>query len=191
MSESSNSKRVRNTCNHPPAFISTKKKVRKENVENENIRHAKNKFTNLRICHECADPIECEYYYEWFVLKYANDPSLQNVSRNKWRDVIHAEYRLLSNFNHFKKHAECGCVSKHFNTKQGEDLPVCLYNRVEGFIDFQIREQSLKWHEHMIDKLSYSEVIQKDFIKQTLDPKMRVDHFCKWVGTNRKPQAMD
>ena len=112
MSESKKSKSVRNTRNHPPSIVSAKKKVRKENVKDMNIRHEKSTFTDLRICQECVDPVECEYYYEWFVLKYRNNPILQNVTRNKWRDVIHAEYRLLSNFNTFKKEAECGCVSK-------------------------------------------------------------------------------
>ena len=174
----------------------TRKKARKEMMNDTNvssgelIRSEKIMFTNLCIKHQCNDPVECEYYYEWFVLKYANDPTLQNVCKDKWREVIHAEFRLLNNFASFKKKAECGCVSKSINTKETNDLPDCLNNRVEAFIDDQFREQSLVWHERMINKLSYSEGIQKDFIAQTLDPDKRVDIFCKWVGSNRKAQSI-
>ena len=153
--------------------------------------HGKNNHTYLGICHQCDDPVECEYYYDWFVLKYKDDPSLQNVCKSKWLDVIHSEYRLLNNYMTYKKRVECGCVSKIYNTREGIELPSCLHKRIECFVDDEQREQSLRWHQHMINKLSYSEGIQKDFITQTLDPQKRVEYFCKWVGTNRKPHAMN
>ena len=155
------------------------------------IKREKINVMNLRINHQCTDPVECEYYYEWFVLKYANNPTLENVCKDKWREVIYAEYRLLNNFSTFKKKAECRCVSKYFNTKETSNLPDCLNARIEGFIDDQLHEQSLHWHEQMINKLSYSEGMQKDFIAQTLDPEKRVNLFCKWVGSNRKAHAIN
>ena len=146
--------------------------------------------TNLGCCHECSDPVECDYYCEWLVLKYANNPTLQNVCKMKWRDVIHAEYCLLSNFGTYKKKLSCGNVVYPYNTKERHPLPKCAHDRIEDFIEDQFREQSLKWHEAMINKLGYSDSIQKDFIKQTLDPLKRRESFSKWDGRNRKPHAI-
>ena len=180
-----------------PLCLSARKKVRREVINNNNVTtlsrflHEKNKHTNHTICHECDDPVECEYYYDWLVMKYKDDPSLLYVCKSKWLDVIHSEYRLLNNYMTYKKRLECGCVSKNYNTREWVELPSCLYKRIESFVDDEQRQQSLRWHQGMINKLSYSERVQKDFIDQTLDPEKRVEHFCKWVGTNRKPHAMN
>ena len=190
-------RKIRIARPHSSLSSSARKKVRRETTNDNNVSSTsligreKINFTNLCINHECTDAVECKYYYEWFVLKYADDPSLQNVCRDKWRDVIHVEYRLLNNYANFKKKAECGCVSKYFNTRERSNLPVCLNERIEGFIDDQFCEQSIKWHEQMINKLSYSEGLQKDFISQTLDPDKQMDLFCKWVGRNWKTHAMN
>ena len=119
-----------------------------------------------------------------------HDPTLQNVCKMKWRDVIHAEYHLLSNFGTYKKKMRCGNVIYPYNTKERQPLPKCAHNRIEDFIKDQFREKSLKWQEVMINKLGYSDSIQKDFIKQTLDPLKRRESFSKWDGRNRKPHAI-
>ena len=153
--------------NESSASVNSRKKVRRD-IHNKKsvscgteIREEKKKV----YCHVCSDPVECEYCYDWIVLKYTDNPLLQNICKSKWQDVIHAEYRLLNNYTTYKKKVECGCVSKQYNTRERRDLPSCLYDRIDEFIEDQLREQSLRWHEAMINKLSYSDSVQKDFIK--------------------------
>ena len=88
MNDNKKGRNVRMPCSS--LSVPVRKRVKKEICNDAKasclrlIKGEQTNDTNLGCCHECSDPVECDYYCEWLVLKYANNPTLQNVCKMKW-----------------------------------------------------------------------------------------------------------
>lgn len=139
-------------------------------------------------CSACCDPVECHQirYCEWLELKYRDDPMLQSVSKDKWRETLHAEYRLLSSYGMYKLNVDRGESKNPIDKRR--TIPACVYYRLEALIEDEIRKQSIGWHNAMLEKLGCAHhQIQKDFVE--IDAGKRKDIFVEWVGKSTQPKA--
>ena len=100
----------------------------------------------------CNDD-ECHYelFHDWITYKYRDNPSMLNVSKERWRFVLHSEYYDLANFCKYTKMRQVGEVSWPFNFYDKGSIPDCIHASLERFINEIYSKQANAWFRNLIE----------------------------------------
>ena len=153
-----------------------------------------NRYSSGKLwCQKCMQYKECDsyYYMDWLRMHHRDDTELQYVCREKWREVLHDEYLLLSTFVRYKKRRDNGVISKNYSILQEEHkVPECILTSIELFIDEELDKQCVRWLAEWKERLSYCDAIRQNFeqnIKDSGNPRMV---FEKWLKGRRTPGSV-
>ena len=146
----------------------------------------------------CCNDVECyqERYFMWITYKFRDDPNMLNVTKDRWRVVLHSEFYNLRNFRCWRDNKHNGISNWPHNINDRGWIPMCLFNALERFIDEQFSKQARNWQRQRMNDVEEngngkerqrlnemsSEDVEKDFTKMMKET-MR---FAKQVVTCQK-----